>query len=164
MLDKDYSVECSGTQWWVLAVLSALGILVISIGFPVGMFVWCVRQPAIVFIQPYRTFVVVGRMHRYWNKKMREVRRGEKSRVVAQRDFRRKFGYMSGDFRAEAYYAESVDLIRKLMMAGLLSLIRPGTVYQSFCSVVISLFFVGVHIKIWPVRATVDHRSERRGG
>ena len=41
VLEKDYSVECSGTQWWVLAVLSALGILVISIGFPVGMFVWC---------------------------------------------------------------------------------------------------------------------------
>ena len=95
-------------------------------------------------------------MHRYWNKKMREVRRGEKSRVVAQRDFRRKFGYMSGDFRAEAYYAESVDLIRKLMMSGLLSLIRPGTVFQSFCSVLISLTFVTDHIKIWPVRRALS--------
>ena len=86
---------------------------------------------------------------------MNKVRRGEKSRVVAQRDFRRKFGYMSGDFRAEAYYAESVDLIRKLMMSGLLSLIRPGTVFQSFCSVLISLTFVTVHIKIWPVRLSL---------
>ena len=94
----------------------------------------------------------VRRMNRYWTKHMNKVRRGEKSRVVAQRDFRRKFGYMSGDFRAEAYYAESVDLIRKLMMSGLLSLIRPGTVFQSFCSVLISLTFVTVHIKIWPVR------------
>ena len=41
MLEKDYSVECSGTQWWLLAVFLALGILVVSIGFPVGMFVWC---------------------------------------------------------------------------------------------------------------------------
>ena len=91
-------------------------------------------------------------MRRVWTKQMSAVRRGEKSRVVAQRDFRRKFGYMSGDFKAEAYYAESVDLIRKLMMSGLLSLIRPGTVFQSFCSVLISLTFVTVHIKIWPVR------------
>ena len=51
VLDKDYRIECSGTMWWAMAVLSALGILVISIGFPVGMFVWCVRQPAIVFLQ-----------------------------------------------------------------------------------------------------------------
>ena len=91
-------------------------------------------------------------MRRVWTKQMSAVRRGEKSRVIAQRDFRRKFGYMSGDFKAEAYYAESVDLIRKLMMSGLLSLIRPGTVFQSFCSVLISLTFVTVHIKIWPVR------------
>ena len=40
VLDKDYSVQCSGTQWWALAVFSALGILVVSIGFPVGMFIW----------------------------------------------------------------------------------------------------------------------------
>ena len=91
-------------------------------------------------------------MRRVWTKQMSAVRRGEKSRVIAQRDFRRKFGYMSGDFKAEAYFAESVDLIRKLMMSGLLSLIRPGTVFQSFCSVLISLTFVTVHIKIWPVR------------
>ena len=43
VLDKDYRVECSGTIWWAMAVLSVLGILVVSIGFPVGMFVWCVR-------------------------------------------------------------------------------------------------------------------------
>ena len=43
VLDKDYRIECSGTMWWTMAVLSVLGILVISIGFPVGMFVWCVR-------------------------------------------------------------------------------------------------------------------------
>ena len=91
-------------------------------------------------------------MRRVWTKQMSAVRRGEKSRVIAQRDFRRKFGYMSGDFKAEAYFAESIDLIRKLMMSGLLSLIRPGTVFQSFCSVLISLTFVTVHIKIWPVR------------
>ena len=90
-------------------------------------------------------------MRRVSTKQMSAVRRGEKSRVIAQRDFRRKFGYMSGDFKAEAYFAESVDLIRKLMMSGLLSLIRPGTVFQSFCSVLISFAFMTVHIKIWPV-------------
>ena len=123
------SVLCSGTQWWLLAVFSAAGILFISIGFPVGMALW---------------------MNRYWVKHMRKVRLGEKSRVVAQRDFRRKFGFMSGDFRAEAYYAESVDLIRKLMMSGLLSLIRPGTVFQSFCSVLLSITFMVSLPHAWP--------------
>ena len=159
VLDKDYSVECSGTRWWVLAILSTLGILVISVGFPVGMFIWCVclhaRPPTgRADLTDWRSC----RMQRVWTKQMDAVRRGEKSRVIAQRDFRRKFGYMSGDFRAEAWFAESVDLIRKLMMSGLLSLIRPGTVFQSFCSVLISLTFVTVHIKIWPVRHPANSR------
>ncbi len=90
-------------------------------------------------------------MRRVWTKQMSAVRRGEKSRVIAQRDFRRKFGYMSGDFRAEAYYAESVDLIRKLMMSGLLSLIRPGTVFQLDEGVA------------GPVKEPFQHRSAQKG-
>jgi hypothetical protein len=33
------------------------------------------------------------------------------------------------------YYAECVDLVRKLVLSGLIGLINPGTVFQSFCSV-----------------------------
>ena len=41
VLQKDYSETCwSGTQWWVLAVLSTLGILFISVGVPVFMWLW----------------------------------------------------------------------------------------------------------------------------
>ena len=40
VLDKDYSVICYSTQWWVLGVFSGVGILVISVGFPLGMVVW----------------------------------------------------------------------------------------------------------------------------
>ena len=41
VVDTDYSVECySSTQWWVLAVFAGLGILGISIGFPLGMAAW----------------------------------------------------------------------------------------------------------------------------
>ena len=48
------------------------------------------------------------------------------------------------------YYAECVDLIRKLVLSGLIGLISPGTVFQSFCSVLFSLVFLVAHIKLWP--------------
>ena len=57
---------------------------------------------------------------------------------------------MSGDFRPEAYYAECVDLFRKLAMTGVLVLLAPGTIIQSFCSVLLSVFFLAVQIKLWP--------------
>ena len=46
-------------------------------------------------------------------------------------------------------YAECVDLLRKLMLTGLIGLIYPGTVFQSFCCVTISLFFLALHVWMW---------------
>ena len=75
----------------------------------------------------------------------RQVRLRQKSRVVAYRDFGRKFEFIAGDFKPTAYYAECVDLIRKLVLSGLIGLINPGTVFQSFCSVIFSLAFMVTH-------------------
>ena len=81
---------------------------------------------------------------------MRAVRLGEVKRVIAYRDFDRKFRFMAGEFRPEAYYAECVDLLRKLAMTGALGLIPPGTVFQGYCSVMFSLTFMVIHVKLWP--------------
>ena len=70
--------------------------------------------------------------------------------MVAHRDFGRKFEFIAGDFKPTAYYAECVDLIRKLVLSGVIGLINPGTVFQSFCSVLFSLVFLVIHIKLWP--------------
>ena len=48
-----------------------------------------------------------------------------------------------------ADYAECVDLLRKLFLTGVLGIIPAGTVLQSFCSVVISLFFLAMHVWMW---------------
>jgi len=42
-----------------------------------------------------------------------------------------------------------LDLVRKLSLSGLMSLIAKGTVFQSFCSVMLSLTFMTIHIKVW---------------
>jgi|EP01046_Picozoa_sp_COSAG06_P002495 hypothetical protein len=53
----------------------------ISIGVPVGMFIW---------------------MRRVMKNKMQAVRLDGVKRVTAYRDFDRKFSFMAGDFRPEA--------------------------------------------------------------
>ena len=77
------------------------------------------------------------------------VRRGEKSLVVAQRDFGRRFNYIAGEYKPGSYFAEPVDLLRKLMLTGFIGIIPAGTVLQSFCSVVCSLFFLAMHVHMW---------------
>lgn len=74
MLRKDYDIECTGSSWWILALISTLGVTVISVGFPLGMGLW---------------------MRRDMSKELRKVRHESKGRAAAYRDFRRKFSYIS---------------------------------------------------------------------
>ena len=74
VLRKDYDVECTGSSWWILALMSALGASVISVGFPIGMALW---------------------MRRNMSKELWKVRHEGKGRAAAYRDFRRKFSYIS---------------------------------------------------------------------
>ena len=48
----------------------------------------------------------------------------------------------------ESVQTDVVDLLRKLTLAGIVSLISPGTIFQSFCSVLLSMLFMGLHIKL----------------
>lgn len=74
VLRKDYDVECSESSWYGLAVVSVLGLAIVSIGFPVGMAVW---------------------MQKVMTVELRKVRHEGKSNALAFRDFRRKFSYIS---------------------------------------------------------------------
>ena len=52
---------------------------------------------------------------------------------------------LQGEFKASAYYAECVDLIRKLVLSSLVGLLSPGTVIQSFATALFSLVFMVMH-------------------
>ena len=91
-------------------------------------------------------------MRRAWNRELELVRHSNKSRVIMQRDFGVEFNYIAGEYKPGCYLAEPMDLLRKLILTGVLGLIPPGTVLQSFFSVVFSLFFLAWHVYMWCVR------------
>ena len=135
VLEADYTIQCfpdgdaeHAGEWWALAVTSWVGLAVLSVGFPLMM---------------------AAVMWRRMKRENEMVRKKEKSSVIAQRDFGRDFSFIAGEYRPEAYYAEPVDLLRKLMLTGAIGLVSPGTVLQSFCSVTISLFFLALHVWMW---------------
>eukprot|EP01043_Picozoa_sp_COSAG02_P021539 COSAG02_NODE_1096_length_14601_cov_185.142946_12_plen_125_part_00 len=114
MLEADYSIQCwTGSSWWFVAFLSALGALVVSIGAPGALYLY---------------------MRRDMNQQLEQADHLKKSRVVAYRDFHRSWGYVCGEFKSDAYYAECVDLARKLMMTGVLTLLAVSLyIYASSC-------------------------------
>jgi hypothetical protein len=52
------------------------------------------------------------------------------------------------EFKPQGYYAECIDLVRKLVLSGMVSLLSPGTVVQSFVTAVFSLIFMVIHAHI----------------
>ena len=70
--------------------------------------------------------------------------------------------FVQGEFKPSGYYAECVDLIRKLVLSGMVSLLAPGTVMQSFATALFSLVFMVIHAhtceSVSPVCASI-HRQ-----
>ena len=60
-----------------MAAIASAGIIFISVGAPVGMFIW---------------------MRKKYKKEMHKVRFEGKARITAYRDFERKFSFMSSEF------------------------------------------------------------------
>ena len=130
VLMADNGIQCyQDPLWWGLAGIAAVGIVTVSFGVPIVYWIW---------------------MHRVMNKHLDAVSRKEKSLIVAYRDFALQFSYIAGAYRPEAFMAESIDLLRKLILAGLVIFVRPGTVVQCFVSCLISFFFVLLHLRMWP--------------
>ena len=77
ILEADYTVICYTRGWWALAAVASAGIIIISVGAPVGMFIW---------------------MRKKYEKEMHKVRFEGKARITAYRDFERKFSFMSREF------------------------------------------------------------------
>lgn len=76
VLHKDYETECSvgNTTWWILAVMSFIGLLGVSLGIPIGMWIW---------------------MRSVMQDEVKNIHEKTKSRARAYRDFRDKFSYIT---------------------------------------------------------------------
>ena len=85
VLEADYNVECYpdeiGSMWWLLAAASVLGLAIVSLGLPVGMFLT---------------------MYRDLSAKFDDVRRKKLTTAVAYRNHGRRYEYMCGEFRPQA--------------------------------------------------------------
>lgn len=70
--------------------------------------------------------------------------------MVALNEFGQQFDYVMGNFRAEAWFSEPLDLIRKLLLSGAIMFIKPGSILQCNASILISVVFTLLHATVWP--------------
>ena len=74
-----------------------------------------------------------------------EIQQGDKGTL-------QKFDFVLGDYDSAHWYWEIVELIRKLIMAGLIGLVGRGTVLQTVLATLISFLFFALAFREMPYR------------
>ena len=69
------------------------------------------------------------------------------------------YGFVVDAFKPQFYFAESMDMLRKLCLVGLVVVLDRGSVAQLLITLCISIAFMFWHVKAWPYKISLV-RSE----
>jgi hypothetical protein len=64
------------------------------------------------------------------------------------------FSLLVADYKPQYWYWEPVELVRKLLLSGILSLVGRGSIAQAALGTVISFAFFALHLKVEPYNTT----------
>lgn len=123
VLIADYSVTCTqdGQMTAEYSTLTMASSLLVAL-WPVGI-------PVMLFTQMYRA---------------RKLIREQDEETLQQ------YSFVIGDYKAEFWWWESIELSRKLVLAGLIGLLGRGTIGQSVLAVTFAFMFFGLHYRAQP--------------
>ena len=68
-----------------------------------------------------------------------------------------KFSFLTRDYKAQYYYFECVELVRKCTLAGVIIFVRPGSIEQAFAAGTASFFFFAIYARAMPFRLQFDN-------
>jgi hypothetical protein len=156
-LEADYSVDCRSERYSHYQAFAYMLVVVVPFGFPL---------------------VLLGVLMHEWRKSYQWWQRLDRSEAmqspatedgqvdvdvtppsVAEFHYKRvhsTFGFCMDDYRAECFWFEPVDLLRKLALSGLLQFVHRGTAAQCFCGSAIAFASFGVQQWLRPYR---EHES-----
>jgi hypothetical protein len=63
------------------------------------------------------------------------------------------FNFLIGDYKPEFWYWEVVELLRKLMLSGILSLVGRGSIAQATLGTTITFVFFALHLRVMPYKS-----------
>ena len=109
VLHKSYEEKCGLSEygngaWIAAAAVAAVGIVFVSFLIPAWFFKHMRNERAL---------------------QLQQVEDNSKSKICAERDFVKRFYYVADNVKIDAYYTESVDLLRKFCLAGLIMFCYP---------------------------------------
>eukprot|EP01043_Picozoa_sp_COSAG02_P043014 COSAG02_NODE_3709_length_6347_cov_2.619558_1_plen_1235_part_00 len=155
-LEADYSVDCMSERYSHYRASALVMVAIVPSGFPLGLLAALIHQ--------WR------QSRKRWNEGEQERSRdGARESLLAElvvggdlraeslAQYHRKraeaiFGFCTEDYRAECFWFEPVDMLRKLALSGLLQFVHRGTATQCFCGSMIAFASFGAQLWLRPYR------------
>jgi len=167
-LMADMRIECYEGHWNSYAVLGAFSILVYPFGVPTlfGIMLYCNRNSLFPNREDeYRKMTLDDRSNELTakseqslpdeqdviNEEMRAIQ--EEYRGIEQREHEHKvtsskYGFVYSSYADHAYYWELTELVRKLLLTGVVIFVAPGSLSQLAFAFLVTLMFFVLHIEV----------------
>ena len=153
VLIKDYSIECSTSKHNVFQIVAVVYVVVIAFGIPVVMATLMVRR-----MREYggggsgSTRFVARRV-------ADEMKLDDSVAADAIRDCNtgREYSFLVNTFKPQYYYWEGIDMLRKLLLVGMLVITGRGSIAQLFLALVISFVSFALQVRVTSFRHPEDN-------
>eukprot|EP01045_Picozoa_sp_COSAG04_P025551 COSAG04_NODE_3373_length_2879_cov_1.062950_1_plen_332_part_10 len=152
VLRTDYRVSCNATEHSFMQGLAGVVIASFSVGIPVYLAMLMVRR-----MDEYRASSDSDRF--VARRVADELKIGDKQAADAIRDVStgREYSFLVNAYKSRYCYWEGVDMVRKLVLVGMLVVAGRGSAAQLFLAVVVSCGAMMLQVRLQPYKHYEDN-------
>ena len=151
VLEADDRVLCQDSDHAIYQYASILFIGAVAVGVPLGV--------AILLFREYRRLPAVSQSLKVRVSDAFGISIEEAGPAVHDVTMGSAYGFLVDAFKPQFYMSESVDMLRKLCLVGLVVLFDRGSVVQLLATLCISIAFMFWHVKAWPYKIDLVRRA-----
>lgn len=156
VLASDYSIDCTTTKHQHFQLWASIMVVGFAFGVPLGMLLMMSRSrraKSDVFTKsPQWQYITRRAATQLAHDDLREVQQ-----VIIDISLGSRYGSLVNAFKPGLFWWETADMLRKLLLVGMLTLVQQGTSLQICAGVVISFVFFAAHVRMLPYRHIEDN-------
>jgi hypothetical protein len=155
VLASDYAIDCGTEKHAHFQLGASIMVVGFACGVPLAMLIMMAksrRSKAVVFKSPQWQYITRRAATQLAHDDLREVRQ-----VIIDISLGSRYGSLVNAFKPGLFWWECADMLRKLLLVGMLTLVQQGTTLQICAGVVTSFVFFAAHVRMLPYRHIEDN-------
>jgi hypothetical protein len=152
VLESDYRISCNDDNHTYYQFVSSVVIVTFSVGMPCSLVVMMLRR-----IEDYGSGTDSDRFVARRVADEMKIEDTEAADAIRDVNTGREYSFLVNSFKPRYYFWEGVDMIRKLILVGLLVVVGRGSVAQLFVAVVVSVALLAMQLVLQPYKHAEDN-------